>query len=156
MTGWADVERDLIVVACAISAGIHAALVPAHLEESTAAGVAFAASAAALAALAVALTRRPSAAVLRTTAATFAGLVAAYGLAVTTGLPILHPEAEPLEGLALFTKAVELTGLAAAIHLLRREELWHENHDLAPDPAGAHRPDRVLQRADRARGLQRT
>jgi hypothetical protein len=40
-------------------------------------------------------------------------------LAVTTGVPVLHPEPEPVDGLALFTKAVEATGLAAALNLLR-------------------------------------
>ena len=34
----AAVERDLVIVACAISAGIHAALIPDHLTEGMAAG----------------------------------------------------------------------------------------------------------------------
>ena len=37
---------DAVIVACAVSAGIHAALVPEHLEEGRAAGIAFAVSAA--------------------------------------------------------------------------------------------------------------
>jgi hypothetical protein len=119
VTARPDVQRDLVVTACAVSAGIHAALVPAHLAESAAAGSAFAASTAALAGLAVALTRTPTPAVFVAAAGTFAALLAAYALAVTTGLPFLHPEPEPVDGLALFTKAVELTGLAAAAHLLR-------------------------------------
>ena len=119
MTGRGDVQRDLVITACAVSAGIHAALVPAHLAESAAAGSAFAASAAVLAGLAVVLTRQPTAAALAVAAGTFAALLVAYALAVTTGLPVLHPEPEPVDGLALFTKAVELTGLAAATDLLR-------------------------------------
>jgi hypothetical protein len=119
VTARADTLRDLLIAACAISAGIHAALVPAHLAEGAAAGVAFAVSAAVLAALAVALTSRPTPVVLATTAAAFAGLLVAYALAITTGLPVLHPEPEPVEGLALFTKAVEATGLVAAVQLLR-------------------------------------
>jgi hypothetical protein len=119
VTQRADTLRDLVIATCAISAGIHAALVPAHLAEGAAAGAAFAASAAALAALAAALTSRPTPLVLTGTIATFAGLLAAYALAITTGLPVLHPEPEPVEGLALFTKAVEVTGLAAAAQLLR-------------------------------------
>jgi hypothetical protein len=45
-------------------------------------------------------------------------LLISYGLAVTTGLPLLHPHPEAVAGLALFTKAVELLGLLAATHLL--------------------------------------
>ena len=115
-------RRDVVILACAISAGIHGALVPAHLDESPAAGWAFAASTAILAVLAVALTRRPAARVpLTFAAATLGGLLAAYALSVTTGLPLLHPEPEPVEGLAVFTKAIELIGLLAAWSLLRRE-----------------------------------
>jgi len=117
-------ERDAVIVACAISAGIHAALTPEHLAEGTAAGVAFGASAALLAGLCVALTVRPGVVPLVAAFLLLAGLVAAYGLAVTSGLPVLHPEAEPVEGLAVATKAVELLGLAAAAHLvLRAREL---------------------------------
>jgi hypothetical protein len=115
----AALERDLVIVACAISAGIHAALTPAHLAEGAAAGIGFAASAAALAGLAVALTRRQSLLGLGGAVAVLTGLLASYALAATTGLPVLHPEPEPVDGLALFTKAVEAVGLVAATHLLR-------------------------------------
>ncbi len=111
--------RDLVIVACAISAGIHAALAPEHFRESAAAGVGFLASAVILAAVAAALTRRPgSAFLLGAAAATFAGLLGSYALAVTTGLPLLHPEPEPVTGLALFTKGVEAGGLFAAVSSL--------------------------------------
>ena len=50
-----------------------------------------------------------------------AGLLVSYGLAVTTGLPLLHPEPEAVETLALATKAVEVVGLAAAGVLLLRD-----------------------------------
>ena len=118
----ASVRLDVVILACAISAGIHGALVPAHLDESAAAGWAFAVSAAILAVLAVELTRRPSARLpLVLAASTLAGLLAAYPLAVTTGLPLLHPEREPVDGLALVTKAIEAVGLLAAWSLLRGE-----------------------------------
>ena len=118
MISRAALERDLLIVACAVSAGIHAALVPEHLEEGRPAGVAFAVSAVLLAAGAVALTRSLSPALLGATAAVLVGLIVSYLLAVTTGVPVLHPEVEPVEGLALFTKAVELAGVAAAVALL--------------------------------------
>jgi hypothetical protein len=53
------------------------------------------------------------------TAAVLVGLLVGYVLAVTTGLPLLHPEPEPVDGLALATKAVEAGGLLAALQLLR-------------------------------------
>jgi hypothetical protein len=46
------------------------------------------------------------------------GLLASYAVAVTSGLPVLHPDPEPLDGLALTTKAVEIVGLLAASSLL--------------------------------------
>jgi hypothetical protein len=118
MIGRDVLARDLLIVACAVGAGIHAALVPEHLEEGRPAGVAFAISAALLAAAAVGLTRHLSPALLGATAALLVGLILSYLLAVTTGVPVLHPAVEPVEGLALFTKAVELVGVVAAVALL--------------------------------------
>jgi hypothetical protein len=109
------VTRDLVIVACAISAGIHAALSPEHFREGTGAGVGFLAAAVILSAVAVGLTRRPgSGLLLGVAAASLAGLLGSYALAATTGLPLLHPEPEPVTGLALFTKGVEAVGLFAA------------------------------------------
>ena len=117
----AELKGDLVIVACAISAGIHGALVPRHLDESTGAGVGFVAATVALAGLVAWLTWRPaSSRALATAAATLAGLLASYALATTTGLPVLHPDPEPVDGLALATKAIELTGLLAATSLLWR------------------------------------
>jgi hypothetical protein len=114
-----DVERDTVIVACAISAGIHAALTPDHFAEGLGAAVGFAAGAALLAVIVLALTRRPDGdAALAGAASLLAGLIAGYLLAITTGLPVLHPEPEPVTGLALFTKGVEALGLLAAAHLL--------------------------------------
>jgi len=111
-------ERDVLVLACAISAGIHAALVPEHLEEGRAAAGGFAVSAVLLAPLAVALTYRITPFLLFAAGALMTGLIVSYALAITTGVPVLHPEVESVEGLALFTKAVEVAGLVAAADLL--------------------------------------
>jgi hypothetical protein len=119
VTGAAAIERDLLVVACAISAGVHAALVRGHLEEGAAAGAAFAGSAILLAGLAAVLTLSTSPAALAATAAVLAGLLAAYVLALTSGIPLVHPAPEPVTGLGLFTKAVEACGLVAAVRLIR-------------------------------------
>ena len=83
--------------------------------------MAFAAAAVALAALAVLLTARLTAAALVASALVLAGLLASYALAVTTGLPLLHPAPEEVEPLALVTKAIESLGLLTAVALLRRE-----------------------------------
>jgi hypothetical protein len=112
---------DIVILACAISAGIHAALAPEHFAEGAAAGVGFVASALVLAAVAVALTLHPGSTVsLAAAAALFAGLLAVYALVVATGVPILHPQSETVDGLALSTKLVEAAGLLTASRLLRK------------------------------------
>jgi len=111
-------ERDVLIVACAVSAGIHAALTPAHLAEGTAAGAGFGLAAVALGCLTVALTRHASAWALARATAVLGGLLASYGAAVTTGIPLVLPEPEPIDTLALVTKAVEVVGLLSAAHLL--------------------------------------
>jgi len=114
----AVVERDLLIVGCAISAGIHAALAPEHLREGAGPGTGFLAASLLLAALSVALTSRPqSQFVVAAAAAVLAGLLVAYALALTTGVPLLHPSPEPADGLGLATKAIELVGLVAAVRL---------------------------------------
>jgi hypothetical protein len=127
------VRRDVVILACAISAGIHGALTPEHFEEGTPAGLGFAVSTVALGLLAAWLTFRPeSAAAPAAATLLFLGLIAAYALATTTGLPVLHPEREAVDGLALFTKAIEAAGLLAAWSLLRPHEkgshTWHALH----------------------------
>jgi hypothetical protein len=116
----ASIERDAVILACAISAGIHAALAPSHFAEGARAGGGFLASAVLLVVLVAALRRRETGAVLLATIAVLGGLLGSYALAVTSGLPLLHPEPESVTGLALLTKAVEIAGLLAALHLLWR------------------------------------
>lgn len=114
----AIVARDALVAACAVSAGIHGALTPEHLREAPSAGVGFLVSTMLLAGLCVALTLRPtSRGTAAVAGAVLAGLLVAYGFAVATGVPVLHPETEHADALGLATKAVELVGLIAALHL---------------------------------------
>ena len=128
----AELERDVLILACAISAGIHGALAPDHFSEGTGAGMGFVASTVALGAIAVWLTARPTSALaLPAAAVVLLGLVAVYAVAVTSGLPFLHPEAEPVDGLALATKAVEVVGLVVAASLLLRPLIA-----LNPQPKG--------------------
>ena len=112
------IERDIVIVACAISAGIHAALVRHHFDEGAGPGLGFLAAAALLAGLVVVLTRRPTLVAIAAAGAVLAALLASYVLATTTGIPLLHPELEPVDGLALATKAIEALGLVAALHLI--------------------------------------
>jgi hypothetical protein len=119
----AELRTDLVILTCAISAGIHGALVRDHFEEGTGAGLGFVAATILLAVLAAVLTRKPSQAALLTTAAVFAGLIASYALVLTTGFPVLHPEPEAVDALALFTKAIEAIGLVLAASLLSRPSL---------------------------------
>jgi hypothetical protein len=112
---------DIVILACAISAGIHGALVPVHFDEGTGAGLGFVAATVLLTAVAAALTLRPASPLaLACAVAVLLGLLASYLLAVTSGLPILHPDPEPVDGLALATKTVEAVGLLAAATLLGR------------------------------------
>jgi CHASE2 domain-containing sensor protein len=128
----AELKVDVVILACAISAGIHGALVPEHFGEGTGAGLGFVAAAASLTGLVVWLTRRPaSLAAAAAAAATLAGLLASYALATTTGLPVVHPDPEPVDGLALATKAIESIGLLAAASLL-----WHRAAVANPQPKG--------------------
>jgi hypothetical protein len=110
-----DLRRDLVVLSCAVSAGIHAGLAPDHFGERVAAGVGFAVSALVLAVLAAALARYSNPILLEGAILTLAGLIGAYVLAVTTGLPILSPEPEAVGSLALATKGIEVVGLLAAL-----------------------------------------
>ena len=115
MSGVGDLRRDLVILTCAISAGIHAALVPEHLGESAAAGGGFLAAAVALAFAAILIARNGASVLYPAAAASIlGGLIVSYVFATTTGVPILQPEPEAVDSLALVTKAIELAGIAAA------------------------------------------
>jgi hypothetical protein len=129
----AELRTDLVILSCAISAGIHGALVPDHFEEGTGAGLGFVVGTVLLAALAVLLTHQRTQRALLATAAVFAGLIASYAVVVTIGFPLLHPEPEAVDGLALFTKAVEAMGLVLAASLLRRPSLALTLHNRKED-----------------------
>ena len=128
-------RRDLVIVGCAISAGIHGALTPEHFREGAGAGGGFLVATVLLGALAVVLTRRPDdSRALAGAALTMVGLIVSYGLAVTTGVPVLHPEVEAVDGLALATKAIEAAALVAAVTSLRTKgtPTWTRHTRTAP------------------------
>jgi hypothetical protein len=117
---FAELRVDVVILVCAISAGIHAALAPAHFDEGAGAGIGFVVATIALAASAVALTGNPSERVLHATGAVLLGLIVSYVLAITTGVPVLHPEVEEVEALAVCTKLIEAVGLVLVWRRARR------------------------------------
>jgi hypothetical protein len=127
-------RSHMVILASAIGAGIHAALAPEHFEEGAGAGLGFVVATVLLAGLAAWLTLRANdRRGLAGAALVFAGLIASYALAITTGLPVLHPGPEPVDALALVTKAIEALGLLAAT-----SQLWR------PVAVIALRPERNL------------
>ncbi len=120
----AELRTDLVILSCAISAGIHGALAPDHFEEGIGAGLGFVLATVLLAVLAVVLTLRPTSVLALVGAAVvLAGLIGSYAFAITTGLPLLHPETEPVDSLALATKAIEAVGLANAAAVIQKPAL---------------------------------
>jgi hypothetical protein len=108
----------LLVLAGAVSAGVHAGLAPEHLHEWAPLGAAFVAAAAAAALAVVALVLRPASPwPSRTLGALLGGLVVAYALTRLAALPPLDPEREALDLLGVCTSAVEALGVAAALRL---------------------------------------
>lgn len=111
--------RGLLALAVAFSAGIHAALVPEHLDEMPPLGYTFIAAAALGAALASALITRPEGDRLPALAALFlVGELIVWLLFVSVRVPGFAKTPEPIESVALLCKASELLGLALALRLL--------------------------------------
>jgi hypothetical protein len=115
VTGTQALARNVAVIACAISAGVHAGLVPEHIAEDPKLGVAFALASVLLVALAVALARSSRAAV--PAAVLLAVLIVSYGASRTVGLPLVREHTEPLDALGVIAKAIEAVGLIAALRL---------------------------------------
>jgi hypothetical protein len=110
-----------LLTACAFSAGTHLALAPEHLVESAALGLGFLAAAALLLALGLgAYTRPHSVRIPLLIALLSAALIAAYIASRSVGLPILHPEPEPMDAVGVTTKAAELVALILSLRLYRR------------------------------------
>lgn len=115
-----DLWADFCAVACAASAGVHAALVVPHLHESVALAAAFAFAAAALAVAAIGQAILASASADAAVAVLLLGVAVAYGLSRTTGLPVLAVPPEPFDALGVATSCVELAAAGVALRLLVR------------------------------------
>jgi hypothetical protein len=119
--------RHAIVVVCAASAGVHAALVPDHLREGgPRLGGAFVLSAVLAALAAVALRRPQQAAVAKATylatGLMLLGTAVAYVLSRTSGLPFLIPDPEELDPIGAVITAAEVLGGLASLFLITRKE----------------------------------
>jgi hypothetical protein len=109
-------NRTLLLLAGAVSAGVHAGLAPEHLHEWPPLGAAFVAAAAAAALAVAALVLRPASLwPPRILGALLGGLVVAYALTRLVALPPFDPDREPLDLLGVCTCAVEAAGLVAAV-----------------------------------------
>jgi hypothetical protein len=117
---FAELRIDIVILVCATSAGVHGALVKDHLREGTGAGVGFVVATVLLAVVALILTHNQAPFVVGGTAVILAGLIVSYALVITTGVPVLHPDVEAVNGLALFSKTIEVLGLVTATSLIRR------------------------------------
>jgi hypothetical protein len=109
---------ELVVFVCAASAGIHAGLVPEHLREEPRLGVAFALAAVMLLGTGAAVARRPAdRGIARAAALTLGALVAAYAASRTTGIPLIDPDPEAVDGIGIAAVALELGGVVLALRL---------------------------------------
>jgi hypothetical protein len=100
---------------CSVSAGVHAALVTPHAQESDSLAVAFAVSAVALAAAAVGLVLNPRATVTTVAALLLFGVATAYALSRTTGIPGLTVHPEPLDAFGTVVSCVEVMAAWALV-----------------------------------------
>ena len=106
----------VVVLACAASAGAHAGLVPAHLQEEPRLGVAFLAVVVLLLSALVAVSLRPSdRRVLAGAALVLFGLALAYLATRTIGIPVLDPEREGVDAVGVLTTSIEIAGVAFAL-----------------------------------------
>ena len=106
----------LLVLALAASAGVHAALVPAHAAETPLPGAMFALSALALAGVALWVDHTSGPVALAAAVLLLSSLLAAYAATRLVALPPLaHTEA--VDALGTATKLVEAAGLVLALRL---------------------------------------
>ena len=110
--------RNIVLMACAASAGVHTGLVPSHLAENPWLGLAFMGAVGLLLALTVSLARtgepRRRAA---QAAALLVVLIVAYSLSRTVGLAPLEEDVERVDALGVLTQGVQIAGVIAALFL---------------------------------------
>src|SRR5918911_5256383 len=108
----------VLVLAGALSAGVHAGLAPEHLREWLPLGASFVAAAVAAVLAVAALVLRPASPWPPLgLGALLGGLLVAYALTRLAALPPLDPEREPLDLVGVCTCAAEALGVVAALRL---------------------------------------
>jgi hypothetical protein len=113
-------RTGLLALAVAVSAGIHTGLTPEHLKEMPRLGDSFIVAATLGTAIAVALISRPEDRRIAAVAGLFClAQIVAWTLFVTIRVPVFPGTPEPVETIALVSKAVEAVGIALALGLVR-------------------------------------
>jgi hypothetical protein len=111
-------RTGFLMLAVTFSAGIHAALVPEHLQELPALGYAFIVAAIVGGLLACSLVVRPHDRRLWLLAGYFClGQIGAWAFFVTFAVPGFSGTPESVEPIALVSKAVEVLGVLIALQL---------------------------------------
>jgi hypothetical protein len=110
-------SAKLTIFACAASAGIHAGIVPEHLREEPRLGVAFAIAVVVLLISAAIVALAPDRVSARAAALVLGGLTVAYVASRTTGIPLLAPDPEAVDGVGIAAVVVELLGMCCALRL---------------------------------------
>lgn len=108
-------DSDVCALGCAVSAGVHGALVQPHAEESTRLAVAFLLGAVALGMAAVAMALDPTPAVSGAVAILLLAVAAAYLLSRTTGISGLTQHQEPFDVLGVVISSLELVAAVVAV-----------------------------------------
>ena len=111
---------NLVASGLAASAGVHAGLVPEHLRETPELRVSFVLATGLLLAVATWIALCPDDwRAVRSARFLVAGLLIAYLVSRTVGIPFFQPEVEHVDALGLSTKAVEVLALLCALRLGR-------------------------------------
>ena len=144
-------RAGLLALTVMFSAGIHAALVPEHLQEMPPLGWSFIGAAVIGVVLAGAIVIEPEDRRLAKLAALFLAVeVLAWVLFVTASVPGFSGTPEPVETIALVCKAGELIGLALAVWIgwPGRLALWSESGSALARGAMPDSPVAGRQRSD--------
>ena len=111
-------SSTVVALACAASAGAHAGLVPAHVQDEPRLGMAFVVAVVLLVSALIAVSLRPTdRRVLAGAALLLLGLALAYLATRTIGIPVLDPERETVDLVGVLTTTSEIAGVAFALWL---------------------------------------